>query len=168
MIEAHGHDELISLVGDLYGISEANRNFLHARYSIGSDPFEPYRIIFDDSTSPDLFLHKKPVQVDRAKAAAADCIKAVGDLLGKTVIMIYHIERGTAFSIDHGDIGEAFYRALEERYEWTIQKVRRLPKESQPSLKKRLKDVIASARGIGRGCPDNLAKLFSDAFGGEE
>ena len=35
--------ELIQLIAGLYRLSKGNRDFLHARFSIGDDPIGPYK-----------------------------------------------------------------------------------------------------------------------------
>ncbi len=37
--------DLVGLVSDLYASSDANKNFLHARFSIGHDVLVPYKKI---------------------------------------------------------------------------------------------------------------------------
>src|SRR5262245_33148573 len=47
--------ELIQLIASLYGLSKGNRDFLHARFSIGDDPIAPYKKIINDCMYPDVF-----------------------------------------------------------------------------------------------------------------
>jgi hypothetical protein len=35
--------QLLSLVGDLYRLSNENKTFLHSRFKIGGDPLNPYK-----------------------------------------------------------------------------------------------------------------------------
>jgi len=37
------------LVADLYRLSAENRDFLHARFSLGEDPLEPYKTTIEDA-----------------------------------------------------------------------------------------------------------------------
>lgn len=45
---------LISLISDLYAYSTPNKNFLHARFSLGSDALKPYKKIIEDALFPDV------------------------------------------------------------------------------------------------------------------
>jgi hypothetical protein len=53
--------ELIQLIAGLYRLSKGNRDFLHARFSIGDDPIGPYKRIIEECMFPDVFKNK-PIQ----------------------------------------------------------------------------------------------------------
>jgi hypothetical protein len=40
--------ELIQLIASLYRLSKGNRDFLHARFSIGNDPIAPYKNVIEE------------------------------------------------------------------------------------------------------------------------
>lgn len=47
--------ELIGLISDLYAYSTPNKNFLHARFSLGSNALKPYKKIIEDALYPAIF-----------------------------------------------------------------------------------------------------------------
>jgi hypothetical protein len=49
------HKQLVSLVRDLYQFSRENQSFLHARFSVGIDPLEPYKKTIKECMSYDGF-----------------------------------------------------------------------------------------------------------------
>ena len=65
-IASLGTSELIQLIASLYKLSKSNRDFLHARFSIGDDPISPYKKIIEECMFPDVFKNK-PIQISTAK-----------------------------------------------------------------------------------------------------
>jgi len=77
-IAALDTSELIQLIASLYRLSKGNRDFLHARFSIGDDPIAPYKKVIEDCMFPDV-IKNKPIQISTAKKAISEYSKAVGD-----------------------------------------------------------------------------------------
>jgi hypothetical protein len=74
--------ELIQLIASLYKLSNGNRDFLHARFSIGDDPIAPYKKVIEDCMFPDV-MKNKPIEISTAKKAINDYSKAVADAKGE-------------------------------------------------------------------------------------
>jgi hypothetical protein len=88
-----GTSELIQLIASLYGLSKGNRDFLHARFSVGDDPIGPYKKVIEDCMFPGVFKNK-PVQISTAKKAISEYSKAVGDAKGEAELMTHFVECG--------------------------------------------------------------------------
>lgn len=159
--------ELIQLIATLYGLSKSNRDFLHARFSIGDDPLAPYKKIIEECMFPDVFRNK-PIQISAAKKAISEYSKAVGDAKGEAELMTYFVECGNQFTCEFGDIDEAFYDALLRMYERTIKKVLSLPDEEQHEFRKRLKTIMVTSNKIGWGYHDGLCDQYYAGFPDDE
>jgi hypothetical protein len=162
-IEAHGPDEAIKLVGDLYRFSKANQDFIHTRYSIGSDTLKPYKKIIDDSIYPDMYSNK-PLRISRAKAAVADYKKAVGDPIGETELLIYFAESGNEVATSYGDMDWPFYSAVIDAYQAAIKNVKALPEASLGPFKERLEKIMLTSKKAAGGYQDRILELYEDAF----
>jgi len=92
---------LIGIISDLYAYSTPNKNFLHARFSLGSDALKPYKKIIEDALFPDVMANDS-VEIATAKKAISDYGKAVGDPKGMLELMLYFVECGARFSLDCG------------------------------------------------------------------
>jgi len=141
--------ELIQLIVSLYRLSKGNRDFLHARFSIGDDPIGPY---------------KKVIQIAKAKKAINEYSKAVGDAKGEAELMTYFVECGNQFTVEYGDIDEGFYDALLRMYARAINKILALPEEEQHEFRKRLKTIMVTSNKIGWGYHDGLCEQYCEAF----
>jgi hypothetical protein len=130
--------ELIQLITSLYKVSKGNRDFLHARFSIGDDPIAPYKKVIEDCMFPDV-MKDKPIEISTAKKAINDYSKAVADAKGEADLMTYFVECGNKFTVEFGDINEAFYDALLRMYHRAIKKVLPLPDEEQREFRERLR-----------------------------
>lgn len=155
--------ELIHLIAGLYRLSKGNRDFFHARFSIGDDPIGPYKKIIEDCMFPDVFKNK-PIQISTAKKAINEYSKAVGAAKGEAELMTYFVECGNQFTVEYGDIGEGFYDALLRMYARAINKVLTLPEEEQHEFRERLKTIMVTSDRIGWGYHDGLCEQYCEAF----
>ncbi len=154
---------LIGLISDLYAYSTANKNFLHARFSLGNDPFKPYKRIIDNALYPDV-MSNEPIEIATAKKAISDYGKAVGDPKGLLELMLFFVECGTRFTLDYGDIDEHFYASLEEMYEKAIKLLLTLDEATIDDYCDRFEELVTSTRNIGWGFHDTLGDIFYEAF----
>jgi len=155
--------ELIRLIGSLYELSKGNRDFLHARFSIGADPIVPYKEVIEECMFPDV-MKNKPIQISVAKKAISEYVKAVGDAKGAAELMTYFVECGNEFTVEFGDIDEGFYDALLRMYERAIKKVLSLPAKEQHEFRERLRIIMVSSNGIGWGYHDGLCDQYCEGF----
>ncbi|WP_073379053.1 hypothetical protein [Desulfofustis glycolicus] len=156
-------NHLVKLVADLYRFSKENQTFLHTRFGVGEDPLATYKKTIAECMYPDLFGNK-PVHIAKAKKAISAYSKATGDPLGEVELMVTFAEYGNKFTVECGDMDEAFYDSLNSMYRRVIKKVLRLPEEQKDGYKGRLKEIMTSSSGIGWGYHDMLADDYYSAF----
>ena len=154
---------LIGLISDLYAYSTPNKNFLHARFSLGSDALKPYKKIIEDALFPDV-MSNDDVEIATAKKAISDYGKAVGDSRGMLELMVYFVECGASFSLDVGYGDEDFFASLERMYEKAIKLLLTLDEATIDDFYDRFEDLVTSTRDIGWGFHDTLGDIFSKAF----
>ena len=162
-IASLGTSGLIQLIASLYRLSKGNRDFLHARFSIGDDPIAPYKKVIEDCMFPDV-MKDKPIEISTAKKAINEYSKAVGDAKGEAELMTYFVECGNQFTVEFGDIDEGFYDALLRMYARAIKKVLTLPDEEQREFRERLRTIMMTSDGIGWGYHDGLCDQYYQAF----
>ena len=155
--------QLMSLISDLYRYSQENRVFLHTRFGIGGNTLSPYKKTIEAYMYPDVYANK-PVQISKAKKAISSYSKAVEDPRGEADLMIFFVECGNRFTIDFGDIDEAFYDALNRMYRRAIDKVLALPEPERDEFRSRLEAIMTSSSNIGWGYHDALCDDYYDAF----
>ena len=166
-IATMGKRQLISLVSDLYCLSQENQAFLHARLRLGDNILGPYKTAIEPCMYPDVYKNK-PVQISKAKKAISNYSKAVGDPRGEAELMTFFVECGNSFTVDFGDIDEAFYDALNRMYRRAIDRVLTLPKEERGEFQSRLKAIMTSSSNIGWGYHDALCDDYCEAFPEDE
>lgn len=154
---------LISLISDLYAYGTPNKNFLHARFSLGSDALKPYKKIIEDALFPDV-MSNDDVEIATAKKAISDYGKAVGNPKGMLELMVYFVECGASFSLDVGYGDEDFFAALERMYEKAIKLLLTLDEATIDDFYDRFEDLVTSTSDIGWGFHDTLGEIFSEAF----
>ena len=154
---------LATLVLDLCDVSEENRAFVDARLGVAKEPLTPYKQRIDEALYPDVFSNK-PIRIAMARKAITEYNRAAGDLRGLLELMIYYVERGTAFTADYGDIDEGFYSSIESMYDRFLTALEKGDATTKESFRMRAKAVVDRARGIGWGFYDYLADRFSTAY----
>jgi len=159
--------QLIKLVSDLYYLSKENQAFLHARFAVGGDTLVPYKKTISTCMYPDVYTNKA-IEVSKAKKAISSYSKAVGDPLGEAELMTFFVECGNKFTVDFGDIDEAFYDALNRMYRRAIDKVLSLPEEQRGEFQGRLEAIMTSSSNIGWGYHDMLCDDYYEAFPEDE
>ena len=110
------NEALIELVKGLYALSPQNKAFIRAQILPGWQDAElleksrkqVVRAIYADTVRiPHMPRFSESRKVIRTYQ------KATGDIAGTLDLMLLHVERGTQFTNDFGDIDEPFYTALE-------------------------------------------------------
>jgi len=78
-IKGFNNDQLLELIGDLYRLSENNKDFSHTRFSLSEDSLESYRRIIQDAIHP--YLEDNEVlDIGRAEDAIERYSKAIDDV----------------------------------------------------------------------------------------
>ena len=158
------NSQLIELLKELYQLSGENKNFFHARFNAGTVARQNYKKIILDCLYEDPMADNDDFDFDKADNAIKTYAKAANDNEGTADLMVYYVECGNKFTLDYGDINEVFYDALIEMYKKAIKTVLKLPKSKQTSLRKRLKQIMESADGIGWGYYDDLCHFYHESF----
>ena len=155
--------QLVELVGDLYRLSMANKDFFHARFSLGEDPLEPYKRIIQNAIHP-YREDNEILDITSATEAIRHYSKAVDNVKGEAELMTFFVECGNNFTLSYGDIDEDFYDELLLMYEKAIETVMEIPLTEQKEFRERLHEIMTSASGIGWGYHDGLCELYYKAF----
>jgi hypothetical protein len=110
------NEALVDLIKGLYALSPQNKAFIRAQISPGWQDTElleksrkqVVRAIYAENVR---FPHMP--RFGESRKVINTYRKATGDIAGTLDLMLLHVERGTQFTNDFGDIDEPFYTALE-------------------------------------------------------
>lgn len=163
VLASHSSVKLADLVRNLYNLSQENRDFLNARYLPSQDRLGPYKKMIDESIYPDMYSNK-PIRISAAKKAISQYAKATNDKAGTLELMVYFVERGTQFTVNYGDIHEAFYSSLESMFGRVLDILKRNDPEVIERFLPRLTAIRDNAAGIGWGYHDYLRDALLGAF----
>ncbi len=158
--------QLTGLIHDLYRHSKNNRDFLAARLlldSAGEQVLAPYlervkAAFYDKRGSP-----ARRMDLKDARSAIREYQRATSDPAGTLELMLVHVETGTRFTRDFGDIDEGFYDSLCT----TLHEIRMLlaSEEGKPlygQVRSRLAELAKRADGIGWGYGDYVREVVGE------
>ncbi len=162
---------LIGLVKDLYDASSGNRDFLQARFGAPEDAgaiLEKYREKIVKQFFPKRGFGK--LKLAEARRAIRDYRKAAGDLAGTIDLMLTFVENGTEFTLEFGDINEAFYSSLDSVLDEMVILLRTEGSDLYPRFRDRILCLRDDVDKIGWGYGDSLGEqvdLLEAGWAGE-
>ena len=158
--------KLMGLMRDLFDHAQGNRDFLAARLlrdSIGEQALAPYLERIESA-----FYRKNGWPANRlnlkdARSAIREYQRATSDPAGTLELMLVHVETGTKFTCEFGDITEAFYDSLCS----TLDEIQKLltREDGRPlyePVRNRLADLARQADGIGWGYGDYVSEVVEE------
>ena len=159
--------ELLSLVRDLYELSTANRQFLHARFGSRSRELDRYRASIRSALCPDpLGRHPDP-SIVTGKRLIREYERATQDDGGTVDLMLTFVEAGTSFAEDVGFGDDSFFSSLSSMLESALARAKTLPWERREPIEPRLLSLRRSAGGIGWGFGDFVASAVEHFLANE-
>jgi hypothetical protein len=161
-LQALAKSDLVALIGDLYKLSPANRDFLHSRLIGGGAGIDSYKKIIFKCMWPD--RDGERFRYREAKKAIADYRNATGDESGEIELMLHYVETGNAFTCDFGDIDETFYDSVLSVCRKAANKIKKLSPGKRENFRDRMRHLVDSSDGIGWGYHDELEEIFCETF----
>jgi hypothetical protein len=163
-------DALIGLIKKLYDLSDANkalvRTILFPSYQ-DIELLEKSRIQVTQAIYPSGRSFPGLPHFGDSRKVINAYLKASGDVQGTIDLMLTHVELGTNFTNDFGDIDEPFYQALVNMLNKSIELMLKNPEASrlyslfQPRYERLRKD----SGQIGWGFGDEVGDLVEDLRG---
>jgi hypothetical protein len=158
--------QLTGLIQDLFKHSKDNRDFLAARLlrdSIGEHVLAPYLKRIEAAFYDKRGWPAKRLNLKDARSAIREYQRATSDPAGTLELMLVHVETGTQFTREFGDIDEAFYDSLCT----TLHEIKTLltSEEGRPPYGKvqaRLAELAKQADGIGWGYGDYVGDVVGE------
>jgi hypothetical protein len=144
----------------LYAASKDNQAFLHARFGLGVDALEPYKVTINRWLWPDV-LKNQSTSVSTAKKAIADYKKATGKSEGLAELMVFYCECAVGFSHSVGYEDGVYFDALMRMFEQALKVSVTLPVDQRNVLFDRLDDVRRISHDFGYGLGDGMDTLFA-------
>ncbi len=161
--------QLTGLVQDLFGHSQENRDFLAARLlreSIGEQALAPYLKRIEAAFYSKRGLPANRLDLKDARSAIREYQRATSDPAGTLELMLAHVETGTKFTCDFGDINEAFYDSLcSTLHELKTLLISEEGRPLYPQVRDRLAALARQAGGIGWGYGDYVGDVVADLQG---
>ena len=152
---------LLGLVKDLHALRPENRAFLAARFSVDSDPLEPFKTVISRWVNPDV-MKRQDVSVAKAKKAIAEYRKAVGRPTGMAELCIFYCEEAARLIGEFGMEDDAYYAALVRTFDQSMTHAFELLDAERDRMLQRLDAVRASLQGIGWGVSDAVNEIWYD------
>lgn len=163
--------QLLGIVQDLYHFSEPNAAFMQARFlsdGTNADHLTVYKKRIQQAISPKQ-PWKQNVRLAEGRRAITDFKKANGNISDTLNLMVYYVKCGNDFTLEFGDIDEAFYNSMGSMFSKVVQIL--LEQHDQNLLAEFLPTLEAEFHRVdgkmGWGYPDELSEYLAelrDAF----
>ena len=163
VLDKEGSKDLLKLIGALYALRKENQDFLHARYLRDGSSLVPYKETIERYISP-AEPWKSPVKISLARKAISDYRKAVGDPEGLSELMLIYAECGVSFTLEFGDIDEAFYSSVVRVFSDGLKLLQLCEQDVVDKLLPQFRGVVHSAAEMGWGFYDSLRDVFEFYF----
>lgn len=158
--------QLLGLVQDLYRLNAENASFMHARFlsdDTKNDHLAPYQARIQRAICPKQ-PWKQDVKLAEGRKAISEFKKANGNIPDLLTLMIYYVKCGNDFTLEFGDIDEAYYDSLCSMFAKVVQILlaqndRQLIADFLPVLETEFRRVDDK---IGWGYPDELSDHLAD------
>jgi hypothetical protein len=161
------NEALLDIIKGLYNLSPQNKAFIRTQIFPGQQDTEllensrkqVIRAIYPETSG---IPHDPRFGESRKVIRAYQ--KATGDISGTLDLMLLHVERGTQFTNDFGDIDEPFYIALETMLGNAMDLLLKSPNHEAlyEQFSGRFQSLKRAAGGIGWGYGDNVSDMVSD------
>ncbi|MDQ6987419.1 MAG: hypothetical protein Q9M25_06435 [Mariprofundaceae bacterium] len=132
--------ELLGLIRDLYSASKENQSFLHARFSLGQDTLEPYKLTIKRWICPDV-MRNQSYSISKAKKAISDYRRATGRPDGMAELAVCYCESCADFLDYCGMDDEGYFDAMVRMYEEALKVICQLEEKQQETFVERLEQV---------------------------
>lgn len=156
--------DLIGLVGDLYALSQSNKDFLEARFIKNDKVLARYKDLIKKYIAPsEPWKNHQRISLKDAKKAISDYKKATDDTLGLIDLMVCYVEYGTDFLCEFGDMYEQYYCSLESVFSNILKLMNNFEHEEISNFEQRLRIVVKKAEHMGWGYYDSISDMLNTA-----
>lgn len=161
--------QLLEIIGDLCSLNEDVRLFLETRLMNSPVSIEPYRKKICAAFRVDP-IYDENLEWHIADRAVEQYRIAAGDEQGLAELLILYVKKANNYTLEYGDIDEAYYEAMEEAFQTAVAHLVFL-REKQKNIDgfvEELRGIVKSTSGIGWGYHDALCEMFYEAFSGSD
>jgi len=158
-LKSKTQQELIDDIATLFQSFEVVKEYYQARV-FGNDQsvLQKYKAIIEHEFFPSSQRKDPPARLSVAKKAITDYKKLTDSVTNIADIMVFYVETGVRFTIEYGDIDEAFYLSMESMYEEALKFVVKHGLVSD--FRNRLFAIVDDTDAMGWGFHDGLADLY--------
>jgi len=161
---------LLELIKGLYNLSPQNKAFIRTQIFPGrqdTELLEKSRKQVIRAVYPDYANFPGTPRFGESRKVIRAYQKATGDPFGTLDLMLLHVERGTQFTNDFGDIDEPFYIALETMLGNAIELMFKSPNPEAlyEQFSRRFQMLERAASEIGWGYGDAVSEMIADLQG---
>lgn len=160
--------QLLALAQDLYNFNPENKAFFHARFlktNAGLADLASYKERIEYYICP-VEPWDRDYSLREGRKVLSEFKKANGNLKDTLELMLYYVRCGNSFTLEFGDIDEAFYNSMESMFYDLVKKLikekdEKLAAEFLPQMEAEFQRVDDQ---VGWGYPDGLRDCLSELY----
>lgn len=152
---------LLGLIQDLYAASKNNQAFLHARFALGEDVLEPYKVTINRWICLDV-MRNQDISVAKAKKAISDYKKAIDHPEGLAELTVFYCESCMNLLGYCGMDDEGYFNALVRMSEQALKAIVALKPNQQAFFVERLERIRRESHNWGWSVGDDMDDLMAE------
>lgn len=158
-------EQLIDEIVELSAAFPQVREFYQSKVNPADDSAirERYKSIIQNEFFPNRGFGKARLSV--ARKAVTDYSKVAAGAEGTADVMLCYVENGVDFTVEFGDIDEAFYLSIERMYEAALKHL--VEHGLQEQFEPRCSRIVRRTSGMGWGFHDTLSYLYEEYVGSD-
>ena len=155
-------EQLIAEIGEIFSKFDSVRDYYRSRVNPGESQKlgDKYKSIIEDEFFPEVGFGKGRLSV--ARKAVSDYKKVTTSKLGIADVMLYYVEIGVKYTVEYGDINEAFYNSMESMYSGAVKYIDQHGMQEQ--FEERCRKIVEDTSDIGWGFHDGLGDIYASYF----
>ena len=161
-LESCSPKDLIAEISELYRRFPDVKNYYQLKFSPQSEGeiVNEYKAKIKKEFFPTRGIGQARLSI--AKKPISEYKKVCFNPASLVDLMIYYVEQGVSFTIEYGDINEAFYISMESMFDQALKIIQE--NDLHDIFFSRCCMIVNNTRGIGWGFHDGLHTIFAETY----
>jgi hypothetical protein len=157
-LAALSEKEILSVVGELFELNKANKDFLKSRFIGSASAIKDFKKRIDTRLCPDPTSRNFKIDLAGARKVVSEFEKSTTDKEALLDLILYYCETGTKFACDYGVDYEQYYDSITSMFGRFLKFIERISVSKQRIFMPRVQALLDDAEHCGYAHFDILSQ----------